>query len=151
MTQYYYIASPVKLPQDSFGANPIDADNPNVFQTEYDFTHLYFENNYDPVSKAKFSFSRHFTYKHQVETGHNSLPLKNQINGTDIEAKCLQILYLYMENAIHSSNIIEYFTSVSGKENEPISVKRNVNWADIKDPYDLVLEDREFWEISLWR
>lgn len=27
--------------------------------------------------------------------------------------------------------------------------KRQIRWLDIKEPYDLVLEDLEFWEITL--
>ncbi|WP_260286614.1 hypothetical protein [Peribacillus aracenensis] len=34
-----------------------------------------------------------------------------------------------------------------GKEDSALSKKRNIRWMDIKNPYDLVMEDREFWEI----
>jgi len=30
-----------------------------------------------------------------------------------------------------------------------ISQRRNIRWKEVKTPYDLVLEDREFWEITL--
>ncbi len=45
--------------------------------------------------------------------------------------------------------MIEYFTSLSGKEDQDIFKKRKVRWKEIKTPYDLVLEDREFWVITL--
>lgn len=68
--------------------------------------------------------------------------------GTAEEEKCLKILYSYLEEALKSSGIVEYFTSLSGKEDLDISKRRNIRWKEVKTPYDLVLEDREFWEIT---
>ncbi len=149
MTQYIYIASPLKLPQGEFGLNPVSKDKPNVFRTDLDFVHLYFENNYDEDTKQKFSYSKHFSYKHQTAAYTNSIPLKHEVDGSAGEKKCLELLYSYLENAIYKSGAIEYFTSISGEEDLSISKKKEVKWADIKTPYDLVLEDREFWGITL--
>ncbi|ALC83059.1 MULTISPECIES: hypothetical protein [Bacillus] len=149
MTQYIYIASPMRLPTGSFGLNPVSPEQPNVFKTELDFTHLYFENNYNSEKKARFTYSAHFSFKHQVAASHNFLPLKYQVNGNSMEEKCLTLLYSYLEEAVQASGIIEYFTSLNGKEYLPISHKRSIRWADIKTSYDLVMEDLEFWEITL--
>ena len=42
MTQYFYLAAPRKLPIGSFGSSPVSAQQPHLFQTELDFTHLFF-------------------------------------------------------------------------------------------------------------
>ena len=150
MTQYIYIASPMRLPKGSFGSYPLSPEQPNVFKNEFDFTDLYFENNYDSKLKRKFSYSPHFSFNHQVAAFSNHLPLKKiEFKGTVEEEKCLTILYSYLEEALQASGVVEYFTCLSGKEKLAISKKRNIRWMDIKKPYDLVLEDREFWEISL--
>lgn len=149
MTQYIYIASPMRLPTGSFGLNPVSLEQPNVFKTELDFTHLYFENNYNSEKQARFTYSPHFSFKHQVTASNNFLPLKYQLIGNAQEEKCLTLLYSYLEEAVQAAGIIEYFTSLNGKEDLPISHKRSIRWSDIKTNYDLVLEDREFWEITL--
>ncbi|WML46717.1 hypothetical protein RCG23_13795 [Neobacillus sp. PS3-34] len=149
MTQYIYLASPMRLPKGSFGSKSVSPKKPNVFKNELDFTHLYFENNYDSKLKRRFSYSPHFSFNHQVAAYSNHIPLKYEIKGTAEEEKCLTILYFYLEEAIQASGIVEYFTCLSSKEELSISKKRNIRWKDIKDPYDLVLEDREFWEITL--
>ncbi|MFD2630423.1 hypothetical protein [Oceanobacillus kapialis] len=151
MTQYIYIASPMRLPTGSFGENPISPEQANVFRTELDFVHLYFENNYDSEIKKRFSYSPHFTYKHQVAGYANQIPLKNSLSGRPKEEKCLRILYNYLEEAIEKSSIVEYFTSLNGEEDLALSNKRSINWEDIKDPYDLVIDDRELLEITLWK
>lgn len=150
MTQYSYIASPMRLPNGSFGSNPVSPEQPNVFRSKLDYTHLYFENNYDSEKKQRFTYSAHFSYKHQVAADSNQIPLYNQLRGTPEEEKCLTILYTYIEEAIQSSNNIEYFTSWNGEEDLALSNKRSINWLDIKSPYDLVLKDRELLEITLW-
>jgi len=150
MSQYIYITSPARLPVGSFGSNPVSPEQPNVFRNEFDFVHLYFETNYDSEIKQRFTYSPHFSYKHQVAAYSNQIPLTNQLRGTPEEEKCLTILYSYIEEAVQNSNIIEYFTSLNGEEDLAISKKRSINWLDIKNPYDLVLEDREFLEITLW-
>ncbi len=60
MTQYIYIASPIKLPQGSIGANPVSQEKPMIFKTELDAVHLLFENNYDADQKRKFPIARTF-------------------------------------------------------------------------------------------
>ena len=148
MTQYIYIASPMRLLEGSFGSNPLSPEQPNVFKNEFDFTDLYFENNYDRKWKRRFSYSPHFSFDHQVAVYSNHIPLKFGLKGTAAEEKCLTILYSYLEEALEASSVVEYFTCLSGKEESAISKKRNIRWMDIKNPYDLVLEDREFWEIT---
>ncbi|WP_339235557.1 hypothetical protein [Oceanobacillus sp. FSL W7-1281] len=150
MTQYIYIASPMKLPKGSFGSNPVSPKQPNIFRTELDYTHLFFENNYDSTIKRRFSYSSHFSYKHQAAAYANQIPLNNQIKGTAEEEKCLTILYNYMDEAIQNSQVVEYFTSWNGEEDLALFKKRSIHWLDIKNPYDLVIEDRELWEILLW-
>lgn len=149
MTQYVYIASPNRLPTGSFGMNPLSPEQPNRFHSELDFTHLYFENNYDSDIKARFSYSTHFSYKHQVATNSNHIPLKHQIRGTAEEEKSLHLLYSYLNEAIQVNYVIEYFTCINGEEDKNLSSKKQVIWKNIADPYDLVMEDREFWEIFL--
>lgn len=149
MSQYIYIASPVKLPKGTYGYNPISHDRPNIFNTELDYTHLYFENNYDGIKKNRVSFSSHFSYDYQVSAYANRVPLKHREDGSPIERKCLALLYTYIEQAILNSGIIEYFTCISGEEDKSLSAKRNIHWKDIQGPYDLVLNDLEFWEIKL--
>jgi hypothetical protein len=149
MTQYIYIASPVKLRKGSFGSRPLSPEQPNVFKDELDFTGLYFENNYDSKSKRRFSYSPHFTFEHQVATESRPIPLKHQLKGTAKEEKCLNILYFYLEEALQTSGVLELSTCISGKEGSPISEQRSIRWSDIKTPYDLVQEDREFWSITL--
>ncbi|MCM3491137.1 hypothetical protein M3689_17700 [Alkalihalophilus marmarensis] len=150
MTQYIYIASPMRLPSGSYGSNPVSAEQPNVYRNELDFTHLYFENNYDSHSKQRFSYSPHFTYKHQVAAFSNHIPLPYQLKGTAEQDKCLSILYTYLEEAIQQCGVVEYFTSLNGEEDLPLLKKRTIQWPDVKKPYDLVIDDREFWEITLW-
>ncbi|KON70604.1 hypothetical protein AKG34_18745 [Peribacillus butanolivorans] len=43
MTQYIYMASPMKLPEGSFDLKPVSPEQSNVFKDELDFTHLHFE------------------------------------------------------------------------------------------------------------
>lgn len=148
MTQYIYIASPMRLPKGSFGSNPLSSEQPNVFKNELDFAHLYFGNNYDSKLKRKFSYSPHFSFTHQVAAYASHIPLKLELKGTAEEDKCLTILYSYLEESLQASGVVEYFTCLSGKEDLAISKKRQICWLDIKKPYDLVLEDREFWEIT---
>ncbi|MGD6967524.1 hypothetical protein ACQCVP_13925 [Rossellomorea vietnamensis] len=149
LTQYIYIASTNKLPQGSFGSNPVSPDNPNIFKTELDFVHLDFENNYDAVQKKKISYSTHFSLEYEVAAYANQIPFKYRLNGTQGEEKCLKIVHSYLEEAIQSSGLLEYFTSLSGQVNKEISKKRSIRWPSIQSPYDLVLEDREFWTITL--
>ncbi|WP_156854409.1 hypothetical protein [Oceanobacillus sp. AG] len=149
MTQYIYLASPIRLPQGSFGQSPLSPEQPNVFNSELDFAHLYFENNYDSQLKQRFSYSQHFSFKHQVAADARDVPLKLQLQGTAEEAKCLSILHAYIEEALQESGIVEYFTSQSGKEDSGLAKKRHIRWSDVKDPYDLVIDDLEFWEITL--
>lgn len=144
MTQYVYIASPNRLPQCSLGLNPKSSKQYNIFDSELDFAHLYFENNYDEKLKRKFSYSPHFTFNYQVATYSNHMPLKLELKGTAEEEKVLDILYSYLEKAVQSSGIVEYFTSLNGKEDLDVSLQREVRWKEIKTPYDLVLKDREF-------
>jgi hypothetical protein len=139
----------MRLPKGSFGSKPVSPKKPNIFKNELDFTHLYFENNYDSKLKRRFSYSHHFFFNHQVAAYSNYIPLKYQLKGTAEEEKCLIILYSYLEEPIQASGVVEYFTCLSNKEELAISKKRNTRWKDIKKPYDLVLEDREFWEITL--
>ena len=40
MTQYFYLAAPKKLPNGSFGSNPVSAQKPHVFRTSR--SHIYF-------------------------------------------------------------------------------------------------------------
>ncbi|MEI3598501.1 MULTISPECIES: hypothetical protein [unclassified Oceanobacillus] len=149
MTQYIYLASPIRLPKGSFGQSPLSPEQPNVFTSELDFAHLYFENNYDSELKQRFSYSPHFSFKHQVAADARDIPLKLQLQGTAEEAKCLSILHAYIEEALQASGVVEYFTSLNGKEDSSIAKKRYIRWSDIKDPYDLVIDDLEFWEITL--
>ena len=148
MTQYIYLASSIKLPKGSFGQSPLAPDQPNVFNGELDFAHLHFENNYNPELKGRFSYSPHFSFKHQVAADARKIPLKLHLKGTAEEAKCLGILYAYIEEALGVSGIVEYFTCLNGKEDAAISKKRHIRWSDVLEPYDLVLEDLEFWEIT---
>lgn len=148
MTQYIYLASPMKLPKGSFGSKPVSHKKPNVFKDELDFTHLYFESNYDNKLNRRFSFSPHLSFNHQVAAYSNHIPLKNELKGTAEEEKCLTILYSYLNEAIQTSGVIEYFTCLSSKEELTISKKRNIRWKDLKIPYDLVLVDRELWKIT---
>lgn len=155
MTQYIYIASPLRLPTGSFGANPVSHEQPNVFKGELEYTHLYFENNYDSNTKIRFPYSPHFSFKHQVSTAHNAIPLKHEWKGAkhwggnEIERKCLALLYTYLEKAVQTAYTIELFTSINGEEHLPISIKRSVRWSDIKTHENLILDDREFREITL--
>lgn len=148
MTEYIDIASPMKLPQGSFGSKPVSSEQPNVFKSELDLVHLYFTNNYDSNQKRKFSYSPHFSFAYQVAVCSNHIPSKYRVTGTEQEEKCLNILYSYLEEALQTSGFVEYFTSLSGKEHLEISKRRKVHWSEIKTPYDIVLEDREFWEIT---
>lgn len=148
MTQYIYIASPNRLPQGSFDLNPTSSKRLNIFASELDFVHLYFENNYDEKLKRKIPYSPHFSFNYQVATYSNKLPLKLELEGTAVEGKVLDLLYSYLEKAVQSSGIVEYFTSLNGKEDLKISQQREVRWEEIKTPYDLVLKDREFWVIT---
>lgn len=149
MTQYIYIASPVKLPKGSFGSKPLSPEQPNIFKTELDATGLFFENNYDKKLKKKFSYSPHFSFEYQVAAYSSAIPMKYRLKGTLKEEMCLNILHSYLKKAIQASGVVEYFTSWSGEEHASISKKRSVAWMDIKTPYELVLEDREFWSITL--
>ncbi|MGE7879128.1 hypothetical protein [Peribacillus muralis] len=149
MTQYMYIASPMRLPNGSFGSKSLSLEQPNVFLNELDFMHLYFDNNYDSKLKRKFSYSPHFSFDYQVAAYSNHIPLELGFTGTAEEGKCLTILYHYLNEALNASGVIEYFTCLSGKEDSSISKKRSIRWLDIKDPYDLVLEDLELWVITL--
>lgn len=55
-----------------------------------------------------------------------------------------------MDEAIQNSQVVEYFTSWNGEEDLALFKKRSIHCLDIKNPYDLVIEDRELWEILLW-
>ncbi|ETI69820.1 hypothetical protein [Neobacillus vireti] len=144
MTQYIYLASPVKLPEGTYGLNPVSPEQPNVFETELDFAHLSFENNYDRESKSRFSYSPHFTFHYQVACSYNFLFLKEGLKGNATDEKCLGLLHSYISNALQASGIVEYYTSWNGEEALPITNRRSIQWTDIKTPYDLVLTDREF-------
>ena len=48
------------------------------------------------------------------------------------------------------SGVVEYFSSLNGKEDLPFSCKKSIFGRFLKTPYDLVLADREFREISYW-
>ncbi|MFD9625352.1 hypothetical protein [Peribacillus muralis] len=149
MTQYIYIASPMRLPNGSFGSNPLSSEQPNVFINELDFTDLYFDNNYYSKLKRKISYSSHFSFDYQVAAYSNHIPLGLVYKGTAEEVKCVTILYSYLNEALNASGVLEYFTCLSGKEDSAVSNKRNIRWMDIKDPYEIVLEDLEFWVITL--
>ncbi|EKN71628.1 hypothetical protein BABA_00445 [Neobacillus bataviensis LMG 21833] len=149
MTQYIYIASPKELSTGSFGLNPVSSEQPNVFETELDFAHLSFEDNYDPKSKSRFSYSPHFSFEFQVACSFNFLHLKNGLKGNATDDKCMALLYSYIDEALKSNGFVDYFTCWNGEEELLITNKRSIQWADIKTSYDLVLADREFWEITL--
>ncbi len=149
LTQYIYLASPLNLPEGSYGLNPVSPEQPNVFETELDFAHLSFENNYDSETKVRFNYSPHFSFNYQVACSYNFLFLKDCLKGNAIDEKCLGLLHSYIGNALQASGIVEYFTCWNGEEALPITNKRSIQWVNIKTPYDLVLTDREFWEITL--
>ncbi|WP_251028543.1 hypothetical protein [Bacillus sp. ISL-18] len=109
---------------------------------------MYFENNYESKTKRKFSYSPHFSFEYQVAAMSERIPLKHRERGVAIERKCLKILHSYLEDAIQARGVLEYFTSLSGKEHWHISNRRKISWSEIKTPYDLVLDDMEFWEIT---
>ncbi|MGE6376017.1 hypothetical protein [Peribacillus muralis] len=123
MTQYMYIASPMRLPNGSFGSKPLSLEQPNVFLNELDFMYLYFDNNYDSKLKRKFSYSPHFSFDYQVAAYSNHIPLGLGFTGKAEEGKCLTILYHYLNEALNASGVIEYFTCLSGKEDSSISKK----------------------------
>jgi hypothetical protein len=131
------------------GHDPCLLNKKNEFNNELDFTNLYFENNYDSKLKRRFSYSSHFSFTYQVATYSNYIPLRYELKGNELEEKSLTILYSYLEDALQTSGIVEYFTNLSGKEELPISQERCIHWMEIKTPNDLVLEDREFWGIRL--
>ncbi|MFD1020855.1 hypothetical protein [Thalassobacillus hwangdonensis] len=149
MTQYTYLASPIKLPTVTLGLNPVSPDKPNEFATELDFTHLYFEGNYDKEDGKRHSYSAHFTFKNQVAFMNSHVPLRHEIDGSRAERKCLNILYSYLDEAITRGGMLEMFTCISGQEERALERKKSIRWQDIRDPYDLVMSDREFWSITL--
>ncbi|OZM57720.1 hypothetical protein CIB95_04970 [Lottiidibacillus patelloidae] len=148
MTQYIYIASPTRLPKGSFGSEPSNHDKDNCFKNDLDYEHLFFESNYEPQLKQRFSYSSHFSFDHQVGADARQIPIRDTIKGTMEEEKCLAILYSYLSDALHSNGVLEYYTCVNGREDLPTSKRRNVRWTDINNPYDLVIRDREFWVIT---
>jgi hypothetical protein len=79
MTQYIYLSSPMRLPKGSLGVNPVSPKKPNIFKNELDFTHLYFENNYDSKLNRRFSYIPHFSFNHQVAAYSNYILLNNEL------------------------------------------------------------------------
>jgi hypothetical protein len=116
---------------------------------ELDYEHLFFESNYDHKLKRRFSYSTHFSFGYQVAAYARHIPLRATMKGTLAEEKCLAILHSYLSNALQSSGIIEYYTCVSGKEDLSISKRRDIRWPDINNPYDLLVGDREFLQVTL--
>ncbi|MFP7495277.1 hypothetical protein SFC66_15980 [Terribacillus saccharophilus] len=151
MTQYYYISSPKRLPVGVFGPTPISEDEPTVYKSELDWAGLFFEGNYDPKTKKRFSYVPDFTYKHQVAISGHRLPTKLVEDHSCIEQKCVQLLYDYVNDAVQESGMIEICTCINGTEDRGNWIKRKIYWPETTSPYDIVLEDREICEIVNWR
>lgn len=135
----------------SFGPTPVSEDKPNVYNSEYDWAGLYFENNYDSEMKKRFSYVPDFTHKHQVAVSGDALPTKLDEDHSRIEEKCVKLLHEYVKGAIQESGMIEICTCINGTEDRGNWTKRTIYWPDITSAYDLVLEDRELCEIITWR
>lgn len=149
MTQYFYISSPNKLPVGDFGGQPISEEQPYAFRNELDATVLIFEDNYDSNSKDRFNYAPILSFKYQVAFFNNFLTIKGEESGKCYEKKCLQILYEYLYSALNESGVLEYCTCLKGTEEKGDWTRKTIHWGDINSPYDLVLKDREIFEILI--
>lgn len=72
MTYFAYFASHAPLSTAEVGYNPIRV---NVYETELDFTGLFFDENIDEETSKRFSFSKHVKLRYQTCCASNYLPM----------------------------------------------------------------------------
>ena len=99
MSEYIYIASDSKLLSGTIGDSGVNFFNTTFYLSANSLESFFFEENYDPDEKEKFSFSKHFSNeKYQVASMDLNLPEENQKKLNKRNKKALQELLNYIKN-----------------------------------------------------
>lgn len=141
MTYYAYFASHAPLSTVEMGYNPI---RENVYETELDFTGLFFEENIDEETGKRFSYSKHMKLRYQTCCYAEYIPMNERYNRNDVyEKKISKLIYEYVIKALEDSPEVVYYISLNSHEDEDFETIRRVHISDIKSDEDLHIGDRE--------
>ena len=146
MSEYIYIASDSKLLSGTIGDTGIDFLNTTFYLSSNSLESFFFEENYDPDGKEKFSFSKHFSSeKYQVASIDLNLPKENQKKLKKRNKKALQELLNYIKNHFENTNAtyIEILFCLNGQENEQLKQKYFINYDELSIN-DLYYDEHKF-------
>jgi hypothetical protein len=145
MTDYLYLASETPLPEVTLGDNPSKVSGGVVYyDSEADLCVWDFENNIDPHTQRRFSYSTHFSYKCQLSSM-SFLPFKNE-KARPREEKALDYLHDFIQEMMNSHAFIEVLRCWNGEENFPLQSKREIMLPELKKE-DLLLDSNELLRI----
>jgi hypothetical protein len=145
MTQRFFLSSKSPLPTGEFGRKgEIDHKNRLVFHTDLDFAGLW-------IVKVKrtdipIHLNQPYVVEIMAEGGHFGPGADNQLRETDI--KCLTILLDYIKQQSPHTFLMEFYSAWYGEENRNPAKRSAVSFKDLTEPVQLVIEDREYLEIS---
>lgn len=135
MTYYAYFASHAPLSTDEMGYRPIKE---NVYETELDFTGLFFEENIDEETGRHFSYSKHVKLYYQTCCTSNHLPMNEKYNqNNSYEKKISKLVYEYVMKALEDSPEVVYYIALNSYEDEGFEITRRVHISEIKSDEDL--------------
>lgn len=146
MSEYIYIASDSKLLSGTIGDSGVNFFNTTFYLSANSLESFFFEENYDPDEKEKFSFSKHFSNeKYQVASMDLNLPEENQKKLNKRNKKALQELLNYIKNHFENTNTtyMEILFCLNGQENKQLKQKYIVNYDDLSIK-DLFYDEHKF-------
>lgn len=146
MSEYIYLSSDVELPTGSIGDKGLNLNKATFYLSLNSLEFFFFEKNYDPDEKEKFSFSKHFSdKKYQVASIDLNLPEENQKNLSKRNKKALQELLNYIENHFENTNAtyIEILFSLNSQENKPLKKHNYIDYNNLSIN-DLYYDDHKF-------
>lgn len=141
MTYYAYFASHAPLSVEPMGDNPLRG---NIYETELDFTGLFFEENIDEVTGKRFSYSKHVKLRYQTCCSSNYLPMDvNYQRNKSYAKKISKLVYDYVIKALEDSPEVVYYISLNSYEDQDFETVRKVHISEVKSDEDLHIGDRE--------
>lgn len=141
MTHYAYIASHAPLSTESVGYRSI---RENIYESELDFTGLWFEENIDEQTKRRFHFSKHVRLRYQTRCSSNFLPMNGNYKAYNPFYKKISVLlYEYIMKALEESPVVMYYISLDSYEDQEFQKSRTVHISEIQSHEDLHIDDRE--------
>ena len=141
MTLSAYFASHAPLSVEQMGDNPIRG---NIYETELDFTGLFFEENIDEETGKRFSYSKHVRLRYQTCCSSGYLPMDERYDRNNSFAKKIsKLVYDYVMKALEDSPEVVYYIALNSYEDQDFETMRSVHISEINSDEDLHIGDRE--------